>query len=133
MARKKPSSKTSNNSGQGRVTSNDVKLAHVVEREKTIRIVWIGLFVTIGLVAIVVGVVKALDKPPWLTAMIAIIGALIGPSGVITVILRTRKKYVDKTHRRTVELEERLDRQRESSQSIDTGPATSAPQEGDGA
>src|SRR4051794_15433611 len=91
------------------VTGEDIELARVIEREKTIRIIWIGFFVTIGLVAIVVGVVKALDRPPWLVALSAILLALFGPSGVITILIRTRQRYVKKTHQRTVELEEKLD------------------------
>src|SRR5258708_22376324 len=95
--------------GGDHATPEDIELTRVVEREKTIGIVWVGFFITIGVVTVVIGVVKALDKPPWLVALTAILTALFGPSGVVALVIRSRRRYVQKTQSRTAELEKRID------------------------
>jgi hypothetical protein len=98
-----------------RPSKDDFEPIRIIEREKTIRTIWIGAFITIGLITLTVGVVMALKQPPWVTALGMVLAALVGPTGVITVLLRTRRQYVQKTHRRIVLLEKKLDPDRESS------------------
>jgi hypothetical protein len=64
---------------------------------------------------LVYGIARVLDKPAWLTAFLAILASLAGPSGIIAVLIRLRARYVKKTKRRNAELEKRVDPNRESS------------------
>ncbi len=100
------------------VGPNFVEIVRVHERSKTVRTIAVGIIVLLSIITIVIGVVKVADKPPWLTLCLAIVVALIGPSGVIYQLIRSRKKYVEKTHRRTARLEKELDVRRSSSDPV---------------
>ena len=93
-----------------------IELARILDRGKTVRTIVICATVLGGVIAIVVGVVLCREKPPWLVLAVYIIGSLIGPSGVFMVLLRTRKRYIEKHHSRVVRLEKLLDPKRESSE-----------------
>ena len=97
------------------VGPNVVEVVRIMERAKTIRWVSVGVIVLLGVIAIVIGIVKIVEQPPWLTLCLAILVALAGPSGVIYRLQRSRRQYVKKTHQRTVDLEKRLHNQRTSS------------------
>ena len=87
----------------------------IEEAAKTARWKWLSVCATIGVIAIVIGIVKIMDRPPWFALVSLIVVSLIGPSGVIQILLATRKKYISKHHPGRVAHEERLDPQRESS------------------
>ena len=87
----------------------------IEEAAKTARWRCLSVCGTIAVIAIVIGVVKVVDKPPWMSLTALVILSLIGPSGVIRELIRSRRKCIDKHHRRCVDLEKRLDPQRESS------------------
>jgi len=64
---------------------------------------------------IVQGVVEIVRDPPWLKLTVLIVICLLGPSGLLTVLVRSRQKYVEKTHKRVVDLERLVDPGRTSS------------------
>ena len=67
------------------------------------------------MIAIVIGVVEIVDQPPWVPLAFLLIVSLVGPSGVLRISLLTRRRYIEKNHKRRVDLEKRLDPSRESS------------------
>lgn len=96
-------------------SDSEISLIALIEREKTLRIFWIGLFSVIGLGLIVYGVVHLMSRPAWLDALIVVLAALFGPSGVIALLIRSRRRFAIKTHTRIVELERTIDAARQSS------------------
>ncbi len=94
-----------------------LELKRIEEAARTSRWRWLSGCATIGLIAVVVGVVKIVDKPAWVEIVVLLIFALIGPSGVIQTILKSRKRYIEKHHPRVVERERLRDPNRESSKS----------------
>ena len=97
------------------IPDNLVELAKIDARVKSTRIRAIAACIIIGMVCLTVGIVRYLDQPPWPKVLLAIIPALLGPSGVIWLLLLSRKKFVNKHHHRIVVLEQRLDLNRTSS------------------
>ncbi len=98
-----------------------IELARVIERGRTIRAITytIGVVVSIGLIVYgAIEIAEVLQKPAWLQLTLAIAGPLIS-TPVFIVLLRSRAKYIEKTHRRLVELEKRLDPGRQSSKEQD--------------
>lgn len=95
-----------------------VEIARIQERGRTIRTAVIASAIVLGLLILTVGVVKAievLEKPPWLVLVAIIVAALLGPTGVITVLLKSRRKAIEKDHRIRAKLEQEIDHTRTSS------------------
>lgn len=99
-----------------------VEITRIREREATIRYVTKSVCITLGLAIVTYGIVKALDKPPWLQALSIIAAGAPGPGFVIRRLILSRRKYVKKTHRRIVDLEKTIDPERESSEPEETPP-----------
>jgi hypothetical protein len=92
-----------------------VEAIRIIERGKTLRAVTICVCITVGVGMIVWGLIQIADQPPWLTLSLAILAALAGPSGILYVVIRSWRKYIEESHRRTVQLEQQLFRNRSSS------------------
>src|SRR5436305_515891 len=58
---------------------------------------------------------KILDKPPWLEFAGLVIGLLVGPSGLLYVVIRRIRAYTKTNARRLKRLEEKMDPNRTSS------------------
>ena len=94
---------------------NYVEIVRLTESTKKVRIISFSVVTSIGLICIAYAVVKLFTRPPWLVLLGWIIAALIGPSGLIYLLIHARQKFVTKHHRRVVDLEIALDKQRTSS------------------
>jgi hypothetical protein len=110
---------SSNGANEEQVSDQIVELARIDARVRMTRIVCITLGVTVGMLCLTYGIVTVLDKPPWVTIVLAFLTAFFGPSGVIAMILRSRRKFVKKHHRRVVMLEKQIEQNRTSSSSVD--------------
>ena len=67
------------------------------------------------------GIVQIVAEPPWLKLTALIVICLLGPSGLLAVVVRSRQKYVHKTHKRVVDLEKLVDPDRTSSRHESNG------------
>lgn len=101
----------------GRVPDPQVllELHRINERSRVIRTIVVCGTVVIGIGCVTYGFVSVYAKPNWIDVLIVVLLSMFAPSPVMLVILRTRRKLLDKAHRRTVELERRLDPDRSSS------------------
>ena len=99
-----------------KIPDNFVKIVRITENTKRLRIIVVCLLIGLGIACITYAVVKIFARPAWATVAGWTILALLGPSGVIYRLIRARQKFVEKHHRRTVELEKALDEKRTSSE-----------------
>ena len=96
-----------------------VQITRIRERGKTLRTFFVCATIILGIGMVVYGLMQIVAEPKWWQVGGAIVLALIAPGGVIRVLLKSRKKYVEKTHRRTAELEQGIDGERSSSSEKD--------------
>lgn len=97
-----------------RVTNNQVRLAEINQKFATWRVGIICATILFGIALVVFAVIQ-ITQPPWVTVAIALGTAILGPSGLIALLMRLRLKYLAKYHRHLAQLEERLDPDRSSS------------------
>lgn len=95
--------------------SDLVEITRIEQRWKTFGIWGICVAIVIGIKIIADAVVEIVSDPKWWQVVGAISLALVAPSGVLALLLKSRVKYVRKTHRRTAELEQVIDKERSSS------------------
>jgi len=105
-------------------TANELKQLKIVQAHKSFRILVISATVFGCVWKIVDGLVKLLDKPPWVTALTAFL-AVLGATVVQTPLLYRVTVYVRRFTRRAVswnsKLEELIDKTRTSSGLTDEG------------
>lgn len=92
-----------------------VEITRITEWYKTVRLVAILAAAVIGLAILTFGVVTLLAKPLWWQFLVTAIIGVLFPSPVIVVLLKSRRKYVRKTHRKIADLEKMKDGNRSSS------------------
>lgn len=92
----------------------EIEIARIFDRGRTIRTIVVCATTVCGLAVITVGYIIS-RKPAWLELVAMILATLFAPSGVIFVLIKSRKKYIQKHHDRVVSLEKRIDAGRTSS------------------
>lgn len=92
-----------------------VEITRIEQRWRTFRVLIICTTAVVGIKIIADALVEAVTEPKWWQLVGAIALALLAPSGVLAWLLNSRWKYVRKTHRRTAELEQVIDKRRSSS------------------
>lgn len=97
------------------VSDNMVKLYSIADRERTTRWLIVAIAVVVGVLIITIGAVLMMNAPSWETIVITIVVNLIGPAGILRMVIKERRRAVDKQHRRVVKLEKLLDPERTSS------------------
>ena len=107
--------KDSTNNSSPDIPDNLVELARIDARVRLTIICAVAACVIVGMACLTIGFVKYLDQPPWPKVILVLIAAIFGPSGVMWLLLRSRKKFVKKHHHRIVVLEQKLDLNRTSS------------------
>lgn len=95
----------------------EVELARIFTRASVVKTAIICITIIVGLIIVCITAYKMTSKPPWLIVVLALVGAFSGPSGAAGIIYWLRRRYIAKNHRLRVELEERLDPTRKSSNS----------------
>jgi hypothetical protein len=89
---------------------NDVQIAKITEANRTVRYGIVGCIIVLGFALIGFGI-YLLSQPSWLTLVLAI----VGPSGSLVLLYQAHMRYIKKTHKRVVFMEEIIDPSRTSS------------------
>ena len=92
-----------------------VEITRILQRGRTLRTLIICATVVAGVAIVAYAITEIVADPRWWQLVGVIVLSLIAPGGVIARLLKSRRKYVKKTHRRTTELEQRTDPERSSS------------------
>lgn len=90
----------------------EYSIVRIQEINKTVRTCFIGGCIVVGLLIIANSVVKILDKPAWVEVALALIVAILGPSGIIFFIIKRMRAYTRTDHQRVIELEKKIDPKR---------------------
>jgi len=99
-------------------TGNELRYLSIEETHRTIRTCAICLTVGVSVWKIVDGVVKLLDKPPWvtvLTSLIAVLSVACVQTPLLYHVSRSVRKFTRRAVSRNSELEALLDPNRTSS------------------
>lgn len=92
-----------------------VTATRIIQVNTTIRYGFVCSAIVLGLYFIKEGLESVLGEPPWVQVVSLVIVCLIGPTGLLAVVIKSRTQAVRKHHRRVVELEERQTPNRSSS------------------
>ena len=87
----------------------------VHEKWKTVRLIVVCIAILIGLGMILHTAEHVLEKPGWITLVLACLASIAPPSVLLWRTQIKFKAYMKRDHQRTIELEGHIDRQRESS------------------
>lgn len=103
-----------------KLTKHHVDLSRIAERHRTARWGIVGAVFVAGLYFIRDVLIAYMNDPPLLKAFMATLAALTaGPSGLmIWLVIRSRKRYIDKHQGRVVRLEKIVDPNRSSSANL---------------
>jgi hypothetical protein len=92
-----------------------VQVTKVMENARTLR--WLIVAAAVVALAWIIknGIVEIVSEPPWVPIVLVVLTSLIGPTGIITLVVKYRTKAVQKHSKRTAALEKKLDPERTSS------------------
>ena len=76
----------------------ELKWHSITERHKTIRTCFVTLCIVAGLWIILHYTTKMLEKPPWLEALIIILGVGSAPSALFLIMVKYIRRVVEKCH-----------------------------------
>lgn len=97
-------------------TDNQVKTLAIEQRHRTIRTFVIGGWITASIWIITNGVVKLMDKPPWVAGLTVLVGAL-GAGAIQTPLFIRVRRFIKAWTRRNLDRVSRLESSRNPSRS----------------